>query len=82
MRTIGCWMRLQLMLVDMLQFHGQEPCERVTEVRERYGLPVMKAVAIAGPKDVARAHAYADVADRSCLTPSRLRRRRDLAVMR
>ncbi len=50
--------------VDMLQFHGQEPCERVTEVRERYGLPVMKAVAIAGPKDVARAHAYADVVDR------------------
>ena len=60
---IGCWMRLQLMLAWILQFHGQESA-RVTEVRERYGLPVMKAVAIAGPKDVARAHAYADVVDR------------------
>ena len=61
-------MRLQLMLaVDMLQFHGHRALRSlsvVTEVRERYGLPVMKAVAIAGPKDVARAHAYADVVDR------------------
>ena len=50
--------------VDMMQFHGHETLERVTEIRDRYGLPVMKAVAIAGPEDVARALAYADVADR------------------
>ena len=50
--------------VDMMQFHGHESLERVTEVRDRYGLPVMKAVAIAGPEDVTQALAYADVADR------------------
>ena len=50
--------------VDMMQLHGHEPFERVTEVRARYGLPVMKAVAISGPEDVTRGHAYADVADR------------------
>ena len=50
--------------VDMMQFHGHEPFERISEVRDRYGLPVMKAVAISGPEDVTRGHAYADVADR------------------
>ena len=50
--------------VDMMQFHGHEPLERVTEARDRYGLPVIKAVAIAGPEDVTQALAYADVADR------------------
>ena len=50
--------------VDMMQFHGSEPPERVSEVRERYGLPVMKAVAIAGPDDVARARLYEPVVDR------------------
>ena len=50
--------------VDMMQFHGHESLERVTEIRDRYGLPVMKALAIAGPEDVAQALAYADVADR------------------
>ena len=49
--------------MDMLQFHGNEPEERVTAVRARYGLPVMKAVAIAGHDDVVRAHAYDAVAD-------------------
>jgi len=50
--------------VDMMQFHGHEPFERISEVRDRYGLPVMKALAIASPDDVTRGHAYADVADR------------------
>ena len=50
--------------VDMIQFHGHEPFERISEVRDRYGLPVMKALAIASPDDVTRGHAYADVADR------------------
>lgn len=49
--------------IDMMQFHGHETVERVRTVRVRYGLPVMKAVAIAGPEDVIRAHAYEAVAD-------------------
>ncbi len=50
--------------LDMLQLHGHETPERVVEVRARFGLPVMKAVPIAGAADVAAARAYEDVADR------------------
>ena len=50
--------------LDMLQFHGREPPARVSAVRERTGLPVMKAVSIAGPADVEAARAYEDAADR------------------
>jgi phosphoribosylanthranilate isomerase len=50
--------------LDMLQLHGNETPERVLAVRARFGLPVMKAVPIAGAADVARARAYEDVADR------------------
>ncbi len=49
--------------LDMLQLHGGEPPERVAEVRARYGLPVMKAIGISGPEDVARIDTYAPVAD-------------------
>lgn len=50
--------------LDILQFHGSEPPERVIEARVRFGRPVMKAVAIAGPEDVASAAGYEDAADR------------------
>ncbi|MCL3881016.1 phosphoribosylanthranilate isomerase [Marivita sp. GX14005] len=49
--------------LDMLQLHGSEPPERVAEVRHRYGLPVMKAVGVAGPEDVAALDRYSVVAD-------------------
>ena len=49
--------------LDMLQLHGHESPARVREVRARYGLPVMKAVAVAGPEDLAALDAYAQVAD-------------------
>ena len=48
---------------DMMQLHGDETPDRVTEIRNRYGLPVMKAVAISGPEDVKRAYDYGVVAD-------------------
>jgi len=54
---------LALAPLDILQFHGSENPERVGEVRLRFGLPVMKAVAIAGPQDVLGAARYEDVAD-------------------
>lgn len=37
--------------LDMLQLHGHETPERVVAVRERFGLPVMKAVGLAGEAD-------------------------------
>ncbi|UMA65184.1 phosphoribosylanthranilate isomerase [Roseivivax marinus] len=49
--------------LDMIQLHGRETPERVAEVRARTGLPVMKAVGVAGPEDVARIGNYARVAD-------------------
>ena len=49
--------------IDILQFHGGESPERVAEARTRFGRPVMKAVAIAGPEDVAAAARYEEVAD-------------------
>lgn len=49
--------------IDMLQLHGVESPERVAAVRERYGLPVMKAVGIAGTDDLAALDLYAGVAD-------------------
>mgnify|MGYP001403909963 CR=1 FL=1 len=50
--------------LDMIQLHGTEQPGRVSAIRARTGLPVMKAVAISGPDDVTQGHAYADVADR------------------
>ena len=49
--------------LDMLQLHGEESPERVAEVRARYGLPVMKALGVAGPDDLAAIDRYAAVAD-------------------
>lgn len=48
---------------DMLQLHGHEPLARVTEIRARYGLPVMKAVGIADAGDLQAAFEYSLVAD-------------------
>jgi phosphoribosylanthranilate isomerase len=49
---------------DMLQLHGKEPPERVSAVRARFGLPVMKAVAIAERSDLSVIRDYDEVADR------------------
>ena len=49
--------------VDMLQLHGSESPQRVAEVKARFGLPVMKAIGIAGPDDVVQIDLYAPVAD-------------------
>jgi phosphoribosylanthranilate isomerase len=50
--------------IDLVQLHGSETPERVAEVRARFGRPVMKSIAVGGPDDLARAEAYAGVADR------------------
>lgn len=50
--------------LDLLQLHGKEAPERVREVRSRFGLPVMKAVPVAGPEDVEAADRWTGAADR------------------
>ena len=54
---------LAVVPIDMLQLHGAESPERVSEVKARYGLPVMKAVGVAGPEDLAALDEYVKVAD-------------------
>jgi phosphoribosylanthranilate isomerase len=49
---------------DIVQLHGAETPARVAEIAQRFGLPVMKAVAVAGAADVQAALAYAGNADR------------------
>jgi phosphoribosylanthranilate isomerase len=49
--------------LDMLQLHGRETPERVAAVRTRTGLPVMKAIGVAGPEDLAAIDVYSQVAD-------------------
>ncbi len=50
--------------LDLLQLHGAEAPERVRTIRARFGLPVMKAIPVAGPEDIEAAHRWADVVDR------------------
>jgi phosphoribosylanthranilate isomerase len=49
---------------DLLQLHGKETPARVTALKKRFGLPVMKAIAVATKGDLAAAATYAKVADR------------------
>lgn len=49
--------------LDMHQLHGHESPARVAQIRERTGLPVMKALGIADAPDLALIDDYAGVAD-------------------
>jgi phosphoribosylanthranilate isomerase len=49
---------------DMLQLHGKEPPARVAALRKRFGLPVMKAIAVEAKGDLDGIARYAGVADR------------------
>jgi phosphoribosylanthranilate isomerase len=48
---------------DFLQFHGSETPERVGAARSQFGIPIIKALAIAEASDLARAASYETVAD-------------------
>lgn len=52
------------MAPDMLQLHGKESPVRVAAVKERYRLPVMKALSVSEAADIAAAEAYRGVADK------------------
>ena len=48
---------------DILQLHGSESIERVADVKERYGLEVLKAFPISGHEDIAKIDLYKRVAN-------------------
>lgn len=49
--------------LDLIQLHGAESPDRVAEVKARFGLPVMKAVGLAGAEDLPALTDYGLVAD-------------------
>jgi phosphoribosylanthranilate isomerase len=49
---------------QLLQLHGHETPQRVAAIKQRFGLPVMKALPIASAADLAVLPDYAAVADR------------------
>jgi len=49
--------------LDFLQLHGHETPERVQHIKARYGLPVIKAIGVAGADDLPQIDIYARVAD-------------------
>ena len=51
------------MTPDMLQLHGDESLDRIIEIKTRYGLPLMKAMAVHGPDDLAIAKTYEDLVE-------------------
>ena len=48
---------------DMLQFHGSETPERVSAVKARYGLPIMKALPVRESGDLDAAKPYMGIVD-------------------
>jgi phosphoribosylanthranilate isomerase len=49
---------------DVLQLHGKESVARLRDIKQKFGLPVMKALAIESSADLAALPGYAAVADR------------------
>jgi len=49
---------------DILQLHGKETVARLRDIKQRFGLPVMKVIAVETPADLAPLPGYAAVADR------------------
>ena len=48
---------------DFFQLHGKETPQRVAEIVTRFGIPAIKALALAEPADLAKAAAYEEMAD-------------------
>lgn len=49
---------------QILQLHGSESVARIRDIKQKFGLPVMKALPVAGRADLAELPGYAAVCDR------------------
>jgi phosphoribosylanthranilate isomerase len=49
---------------DLLQLHGKETIARLRDIKAKFGLPVMKVIAVETPADLAVLPGFAGVADR------------------
>jgi phosphoribosylanthranilate isomerase len=48
---------------DILQLHGSENPERLRDIKQKFGLPLMKVIAVKTAADLASLPAYVDIAD-------------------
>src|SRR5579871_4369810 len=55
---------MEALAPDLLQLHGHETPARLREIKQKFALPVMKALAVQTSADLAGLPAYAGVADR------------------
>src|SRR5882757_2979283 len=55
---------VEVLQPDILQLHGKETVARLRDIRQTFGLQVMKAMAVETPADLAQLPPYAAVADR------------------
>lgn len=49
--------------LDMVQLHGDEPPQRINEIKERFSMPVMKAIRIRDENDLKDVEEYEAAAD-------------------
>ena len=49
---------------DILQLHGSESVERIADIKRRFGLEVMRAIAVECTEDLASLSSYAAICDR------------------
>jgi phosphoribosylanthranilate isomerase len=54
---------VQAVRPDFIQLHGRETPERIAAIRHRFGIPVVKAIAVGEAGDLVRASEYEAVAD-------------------
>ncbi len=54
---------LKYFMPDILQCHGNETIERIKEIKEKYKLPVIKAIAVRSSDNISKGSTYAAVAD-------------------
>ncbi len=47
---------------DFFQLHGKEAAGRMADIRARFGIPIIKALPVAEPGDLAKASAYDNIA--------------------
>jgi phosphoribosylanthranilate isomerase len=49
--------------IDILQLHGRESPEEISRLKDRFGLPVIKAIPVSDSKDLKAVDQYLEVAD-------------------
>ncbi|MCC2645845.1 MAG: N-(5-phosphoribosyl)anthranilate isomerase, partial [Burkholderiales bacterium] len=48
---------------DFIQCHGKETTERIIEIREKFGIKVIKAISVRSSDDIAKGKSFSDIAD-------------------